>query len=383
MTRSTRAPLGLVLAAALAVASCGTGNQGSPGASPAGGSPDAGAASAAASGPAVSSPSASVAPSGSSSPSASASASPAADEFTNPVIDANFADPFILPVDGTYYAYATGDLSSNIQVSTSPDLVTWTDSTEALPKLPLWEPVSKGLTWAPEVVKADGKYVMHYTTRDVQAGKQCLSAAVADDPAGPFVDDSQGPLECQTKLGGSIDSSPFRDKDGSLWLVWKNDGNCCGIHTRFFIAPLDETGTKLTGKAKDLGLDNDRAWEGNVIEAPQILLHDGTYYLFYSANDYGSSKYAIGYATSKQLEGPYKDAPENPIVVSKGDAAGPGHETIVTAEDGELWMAYHAWDASLIGDSAGGRRAMWLDRLEFKDGKPVVTGPTEDPQPLP
>jgi beta-xylosidase len=366
--------LGALFVAVLVVAGCaGDQRAGGTGASP--------EPSVAASPPAAASASAPPAPA--SSASASASASAASGTFTNPVIDRNFADPFILEVDGEWYAYATGDLTVNIQVARSSDLVTWEPTEEALPKLPLWQPVSKGLTWAPEVIETDDGFAMHYTTRDVQAGKQCLSVATSDDPGGPFSDTSDGPLECQLDLGGSIDSSPFRDEDGSLWLVWKNDGNCCGKHTHFYLAPLDETATGLTGKPVDLGLDNDRAWEGNVIEAPQIVRHDDTYYLFYSANDYGSNKYAVGYATSDTLEGPYTDAKENPILVSEGDAAGPGHQTTFEDDDGELWMAYHAWDPSRVGDSVGGRRALWLDRLTFEDGKPVVNGPTSDPQPVP
>ena len=306
-----------------------------------------------------------------------------AGDFVNPVLDENFPDPFILRDGTTWYAYATGNLTWNIQVSTSTDLVTWSATEEALPTLPLWQPTSKGLTWAPEVVHTSAGFVMHYTTRDVQRGKQCLSVAVAADPGGPFEDHSDGPLECQIQLGGSIDSSPFTDADGSRWLVWKNDGNCCGQHTHFFMTQLDATATKAVGKPKDIGLDNDKGWEGNVIEAPQILLHDGTYYLFYSANDYASTNYAVGYATASHVTGPYHDAPENPILTSKGDAAGPGHETIVKDAAGDLWMAYHAWDPAQIGDNVGGRRAMWLDRLTFEGGKPVVHGPTEDPQPDP
>jgi len=321
--------------------------------------------------------------SGAASQSAAASASLAAGEFENPVIDRNFADPFILAADGTYYAYATGDLTVNIQVSTSPDLVTWSARKEALPKLPLWQPVSKGLTWAPEVIKTDAGYVMHYTTRDVQAGRQCLSVGVAEAPEGPFKDTSEEPLECQVDLGGSIDSSPFRDEDGSLWLVWKNDGNCCGKHTHFYLAPLDDDGTSLTGDAVDLGLDNDRGWEGNVIEAPQIVRHGDTYYLFYSANDYGSKRYAVGYATASKLAGPYTDAEENPILETAGEAAGPGHQTFLVDDDGEPWMAYHAWDAARVGDSLGGRRALWLDRLTWEGDTPVIHGPTADPQPVP
>ena len=371
MTGAARLRSLAALSLVLALAACaGDGGAGSPGAS----SDDSPSAASDAS------PGASGA-----SPSASAEASPsaAAGEFTNPVLEANFADPFLLEVDGTYYGYATGNLTWNIQVSTSPDLVEWTSSREALPKLPLWQPRSKGLTWAPEVIETDAGFVMHYTTRDVQAGKQCLSVAVAEEPNGPFVDESEKPLVCQVDLGGSIDSTPFRDEDGSLWLAWKNDGNCCGIRTRFFLAPLDETGVELTGEPVDLGMENDEGWERNVIEAPTIWLHEGTYYLFYSANDYGSPNYAVGYATSEDLDGPYTDAEENPILVSAGDAAGPGHQSLIVDDDGELWMAYHAWDAALVGDNLGGRRALWIDRLVFEDGKPVVQGPTQDPQPVP
>ena len=88
-------------------------------------------------------------------PSAAASPTVPEGQFTNPVIERNFADPFVLEVDGTYYAYATGNLTFNIQVTTSTDLVNWERVREALPRLPLWQPTSKGLTWAPEVT-ADG-----------------------------------------------------------------------------------------------------------------------------------------------------------------------------------------------------------------------------------
>jgi beta-xylosidase len=378
--RAARVASRLILVAAL-VAGCGTA-----GGTPA---PASGAGSSGTPAPGgVASPASASAPASagrSASPSASASASPsvAAGEFTNPVIDDNFPDPFILHVADTWYAYATGDLTDDIQVRTSPDLITWTRGDDALPKLPLWQSTSKGLTWAPEVVQTDAGFVMHYTGRFVEAGKQCLSVAVADDPAGPFVDDSTGPLVCQLKLGGSIDSSPFRDTDGSLWLVWKNDGNCCGQHTHFYLQRLDATGTKVTGKPVDLGLDNDQPWERHVIEAPQIVRHGDTYYLFYSANDYASADYAVGYATSKRLTGPYTDAPDNPILHSAGEAAGPGHQSIVILPDGSTWIAYHAWDPERIGASIGGRRALWLDPITWTDGRPVVDGPTDEPQPAP
>lgn len=323
------------------------------------------------------------------SPSGSVGPTLGAGQFMNPVIDRNFADPFILEVDGTYYAYATGNLTYNIQVTTSVDLVSWKPAREALPRLPIWQPSAKGLTWAPEVVATDAGYVMHYTARDVQAGKQCLAVALADKPEGPFVDESAAPLLCQYDLGGSIDSSPFQDADGTRYLFWKSDGNCCGIRVRMFVSELSPDGLRLVGKTTDTGLAVDAPWERSLIEAPTVLLRDGTYYLLYSANDYASRNYATGYATASSVRGPYTDAEENPILASSpavgvaGQPAGPGHQSVIADGAGNLWIAYHAWDSGLIGDQLGGRRALWLDELVFEDGRPVVRGPDAGPQAAP
>jgi beta-xylosidase len=327
-------------------------------------------------------------------PSAAVASAGASDTttFQNPVIDHDFPDPFILAVDGGYVAYATGDLTVNLQVSTSDDLVSWSPRTEALPRLPLWQPNTKGLTWAPEVVRTSAGYVLHYTARDVQAGRQCLSVAVASEPTGPFVDDSEEPLACQLDLGGSIDSSPFEDADGQRYLVWKSDGNCCAVPVKMWIQPLSDDGLRLEGEPTELeGIAADDAWEGTLVEAPTLFLRDGTYSLFFSANDYGSSDYAVGYATSSRVTGPYEDAADDPILHTTaepggppGEAAGPGHQTIVTDDDGDLWMAYHAWDSAQVGPSSGGRRAMWLDELVFDaDGRASVDGPDAEPQPRP
>jgi beta-xylosidase len=315
---------------------------------------------------------------------------PGAGEFVNPVIERNFADPDVILVDGTYYGYATGNLTYNIQVATSDDLVTWSRSQEALPRLPIWQPSAAGLSWAPEVIETSAGYVMHYSARHVQSGLQCLSIAIADDPAGPFVDESTEPLLCQWDIGGSIDSHPFRDEDGTLYLFWKNDGNCCGFPTWLWYAELSEDGTEVVGEPENIGLELDQGWERPKIEAPYVFLHDGTYYLFYSGGHYNTETYAVGVATSDSIHGPWEKLAENPVLSSRGVAggppglaAGPGHNTVVVDADGDPWIVYHAWDSGLIGDQLGGRRAMWVDRLELENGSVVVHGPTRDPQPAP
>ena len=326
----------------------------------------------------------------------------------NPVIERNFPDPDVMQVGETYYAYATTNYEpgtgqgSNIQVARSTDLVTWEELPDALPELASWSglttllrPLLHAATWAPEVTPIGDRYVMYYTTPAVEIlrpdGKpaQCLSVATADAPEGPFVDESDAPLVCQADLGGSIDGSYFLEDDGTQYLVWKNDGNCCSKPLSFWLQQLSDDGTALVGDPIVLeGFDNDRAWEGRVIESPQLLRHDGRYYMLYSGNDYASVRYAVGYATADALTGPYTDAEENPILSTDFDSAvelglaGPGHQSVFTDDDGDLWMAYHAWVNTAINDDSVGRQ-LWLDELRFEDGRAIVDGPDAEPQDVP
>lgn len=308
--------------------------------------------------------------------------------FTNPVLDRDFADPHVVQDGDAFYAYATGSAGfSNIQVATSDDLVEWSASEDALPERPDWQPIQQGLTWAPEVVEVDGRWLMYYVARENATGVQCLALAVADDPAGPFEDTSTGPFVCQRELGGSIDAFAFQDADGTRWLFWKNDGNARGLDTRMWVQRLSADGTRLEGAPVDTGLRQTRPWQGALVEAPTVVLHDGTYVLLYSANDYGSDAYAMGYATATSVTGPYVDRSEQPWVDSEGDAAGPGGQAVVEV-DGEQWLVYHAWQDGEEGYPEG-RRGMWLDRLTWAEGtapgqaRPVLEGPTSEPQPAP
>jgi beta-xylosidase len=304
-------------------------------------------------------------------------------QFTNPVLDGSFADPHLLQVGRTWYAYATGDLVVNLQVARSTDLVSWERLDDALPELPSWSVLQKGLTWAPEVAKTPAGFVLYYTVRHAASGRQCVSVAVAERPEGPFRDQRSRPLVGQRELGGSIDPHRFVDRGGASYLLWKNDGNCCDLPTEIWAERLDADGLALVGQPRRLGVRNDADWEGALIKAPTLWREGDTYYLFYSANDYASSLYAVGYATADKVLGPYTDAPGNPILATgTGAANGPGGQAIVGGPEGGLWFAYHAW-GKLVGDDAGGQRAMWLDRLRFVDGTPRVEGPTDGPQEAP
>lgn len=303
--------------------------------------------------------------------------------FQNPVLRTDFPDPFVLEVDGVYYAYATNSAGKNIQVSRSNDLVNWTLSKDAMPALAPWVRLSRPDVWAPEVLPLDGRFLLYYTARDAASGKQCIGVAISDAPEGRFRDSSETPFLCQLDEGGSIDPSPFRDED-QLYLYWKNDGNCCGMATYIYVQELSPDGLDLVGEPTRL-VRNDAAWEGRVVEAPTMWQREDDYYLFFSANSYAGHEYAVGYALCESALGPCRDAPENPILASRMDAeplvVGPGHQSIVEDSEGETWLVYHVWQVT--GGLRGNSRFMWLDRLEWQDDRPVVQGPTIEPQEAP
>lgn len=307
----------------------------------------------------------------------------AAATFQNPVLNEDFPDPFILTVGKTYYAYGTNSGGVDVPVMKSGDLVRWQALGDALGGLPSW--ASGGNTWAPEVMRTGAGYVLYYTARHTESGRQCIGAAVAQKPEGPFKDSSSKPLVCQLDQGGSIDASPFVDANGTRYLYWKNDGNCCNQATALWGQKLSNDGLSLLGQPVDL-LYNGALWEGNLIEAPSMYQRNGKYYLFYSASDYNSDLYGVGYALGFSPLGPFKkQSKQDPWLASKGQVAGPGGQGVVRDGAGQTWLSYHAWTAGQVGynNGSGGVRSLRLDRLDWKDGVPVLRGPSTTPQAAP
>jgi beta-xylosidase len=295
-----------------------------------------------------------------------------AHQSTNSIGD--FPDPFVLADGGAYYAYATNANNRHVQLLASQDLKAWRALPDAMPDLAPWVRKEVPHVWAPEVIKLGARYVLYYTAHDIASDRQCVGAAVADSPAGPFVDRAAKPLVCQADLGGTIDASPFLD-GGRLYLYFKSDGNCCNQPTHIFGQELRPDGLAVLGAPTRL-LTNGRTWEGKVIEAPTMVHRDGKYTLLYSANDFGDGSYAAGYASCAGALGPCQPVGDAPFLKSDVNAKlfGPGHQALFQA-DGQDYIAYHAWELKADG-KRGERRFLYIDRLDWVDGKPVVKGTT-------
>jgi beta-xylosidase len=301
--------------------------------------------------------------------------------MAHPAFLADFPDPFVMRVGQQYYAYATNSGSCNVQVLRSSDgFSRWELLGDGLPDLPAWATSQDELTWAPVVLERNGKYLMFYTARATDMHVQCISLAVSDQPYGPFVDHSTHPLICPTHLGGAIDPSPFMDADGKIYLLWKNDGNSRKLHTSLWIQELSCDGMTLVGEPVEL-IHEDQEWEYPLIEGPSMVLNEGKYYLFYSANDYQGENYAIGYAVGDSVTGPFVKPQTGPWLASYGSVRGPGGQEFFVDEGGMLWMAFHAWTFPNIGYPKGSR-SLFIEPVVFQNGVPVLPRPAAPPPPV-
>lgn len=286
-----------------------------------------------------------------------------------PVFRGDFADPFVLQVGTRFYAYATNAGGRNVPFGVATLRRAAALDGDALPELPAW--TEPGHVWAPAVVALGDGYRLYYTTLDVASGRQCVSVASSRSPAGPFVDRSAAPLVCQVELGGSIDPSPVVD-DAGLALVWKSDGNCCGVPTRIWSAPLTADGTRLASAPVAI-LGADRPWEGGLVEGPSMIPVGGSYLLFYSAGRWDSSSYATGYATCASVAGPCTKPAEGPWLATDEEVAGPGGGSAFRLPHGPAFFVFAAWRPGAVGyDVPGAVRHVEVGRITFRDGAPEL-----------
>jgi beta-xylosidase len=113
----------------------------------------------------------------------------------------------------------------------------------------------------------------------------------------------------------------------------------------------------------------DEPWQNSIVEAPQMVLVDGAYYLFYSGGWFNQPSYAIGVARCSGPDGPCHDASSLPFLGSNAQGAGPGEESVFSNDAG-IWMLYTPWCSAL--PNSGPPRPVALAHLGFGPGGPFI-----------
>ncbi|MCU1454266.1 MAG: glycoside hydrolase, family 43 [Acidimicrobiales bacterium] len=263
-----------------------------------------------------------------------------------PAYDGSAADPFVLRAGSTYFGYATNSIGGSVQLLSGSRPTELVLRGPALANLASWATV--GGTWGPSVLQRGNRWVLYYTARIRGSDKSCISRAVGVSPAGPFLDDTVLPIVCQLDRGGSIDPSATVGSDGSAWLVWKSEGVRGLDPSRIWSQKLSADGLGVEGPAVGL-LAAHLPWQQGVIEGPALVQHGGRWLLFYSANDWNTTAYAIGFAACQAPQGPCTELQDGPIFQPQSPLVGAGGQELFTGPDGRAWMAFHAWVEGQVG----------------------------------
>jgi GH43 family beta-xylosidase len=262
-------------------------------------------------------------------------------------------DPFVLVDGAAQYLYTSNGTLTTVNVpayTLLPDN-RFGDRTDVLPTLPPWS--FGGFTWAPDVREVKGGWALYFTAavRGAEPPMQCIGDAFGSDPLGPFRPAPQE-LICQRDHRGSIDPRTFVDAGGNLWLYWKSDDNAypqipwttgrgvAGIYAQ----RLSANGKELLGKPR-LVLQPTLRWERTIAEAPDMVLEQGRYWMFYSANWFNSTAYAIGVARCEGPIGPCPPTSSEPLLASNSQGLGPG-EPSVFEDSGGFFMLYNPWKSN-------------------------------------
>ena len=316
-----------------------------------------------------------------------------------PIYNGDFADPYALVDGDSVYTYATSTTASADAPAAHIPVIAITRATgfaghylgDALPTLPSW--TVAGFQWAPSVwARPDGTFVLYYSTPATQPldclskvtnpgcvttthganTAMCISRATSSSPSGPFVDDSSSAFICPTAQGGAIDPSIFVATDGTPWLLWKADGDCCNLPTHIYSQQLSADGLSTVGPPHEL-IGATQAWEGGLVEAPSMVQSGNTFWMFYSANLWGTPNYSIGIAKCASVTGPCTKPLDKAWHTSTNQANGQGYggSEFFVAGGGLVWMVHHGLVPGQTGDYA--ERRLYVDLMVFpKNGLPSV-----------
>lgn len=302
----------------------------------------------------------------------------------NPILPGFYPDPSICRVGEDFYlvnssfAYFPG-----VPIWHSKNLARWEQIGNVLDRisqLPLDKSGHSGGIFAPTIRYHNGIFYM--ITTNVSGGGNFI--VTAKKPEGPW---SEPHL-----LGGEaqgIDPSLFFDQDGSCYYVGTRpnpEGVRYNGDWEIWVQKLDLETMKLVGESHAV-------WKGalkEVIwpEGPHLYRKDDYYYLMIAEGGTGP-EHAVTVARSKDIFGPYRNNPKNPILTHRHlgkdyPIVYVGHADLVDDTRGNWYIIMLA--SRKCEGYIGLGRETFLAKVVWEDGWPVVNpgiGKLEDIVELP
>ncbi|MCG8527599.1 MAG: family 43 glycosylhydrolase [Opitutales bacterium] len=263
------------------------------------------------------------------------------------ILRGSWPDPTILKVGDKYLmtqSVAGGYYPNNL-IWESEDLLEWTPLTYARPE--------SGGGLAPDLAYVNGTYYL-YCER--------TTPLTASSPSGPWTE--------HPHMDGSegIDPGHLKAKDGKRYLY----------SSKGYMALLEGDGLSYTTPPQKVydGWEIPEDWAYTLLhlESPKLFFKDGYYYMVSAQG--GTFGVATGHmavvARSRNPEGPWENAPYNPLIRTDNRDEpwwGEGHATIFEGPNGDWFALYHGYKN---GYRLLGRCTLLLPIEWTEEGWPVV-----------
>lgn len=327
-------------------------------------------------------------------------------------------DPSVTTLGPVMYSYATKHGGSDLPMSWSADGVTWTARTQwsgdrgyldgdsggffndtITPKQP-WGTNSCRETnanrqrcdpkslWAPGVSFIGNQWVAYHAVKISRGytsyGRYAIYGTRSASPLGLFTPvRSKAMVTSPARLdpAGVLDPELFTNPStGKSYLLWKTEGNTRGRYPKLWSRRLNASGTSFLKGSKPHALltVTPRSWEGRVIENPSMIKVDGKYLLFYSGNEYSSSRYATAYAICSSPTGGCRK--KGRVLTSRKGSYAPGGADAVIDDRGRSLLVHHAYPR-VKGSRGQGGRMQRVAEFRVRSGKVVITQRSAKPSP--
>ena len=217
--------------------------------------------------------------------------------YKNPVLYADYSDPDACRVGDDFYLTASSfNCLPGLPILHSKDLVNWTIIGHAIPYAlaPVETPEHPqhgNHVWAPAIRHHNGEFYIFWGDPDRGA-----FMVKAKDPKGPW---SEPVLVKPAK--GLIDTCPFWDEDGRVYMVHAYAGSRAEFKSVIAICELNAEATKAITPSRII-FDGHEAHE--TCEGPKIYKRGDYYYIFHPAGGVPTGWQVV--LRSKNIYGPYR-----------------------------------------------------------------------------